>query len=86
MNFPKSFRAPRRTTLALLLSAMVAHAQAASDASAPVADAGAQVSTLDQVQVVGQVTTYAKTSVSKEMLDRQFAMGSVNDALNELPG
>ncbi|UKE47994.1 TonB-dependent receptor [Xanthomonas cerealis] len=86
MNFPKSFHMPRRTTLALLLSAMVAHAQAASDAGAPAADADAQVSTLDQVQVVGQATTYAKTSVSKDMLDRQFAMGSVNDALNELPG
>ncbi|MFC6838545.1 TonB-dependent receptor domain-containing protein [Xanthomonas theicola] len=85
MNFSKSSRVPRRTTLALLLSAMVAHAQAANAAAAP-ADAGEQISTLDQVQVVGQATTYAKISVSKEMLDRQFAMGSVNDVLNELPG
>ncbi|KEZ97292.1 hypothetical protein A11M_0111245 [Xanthomonas vasicola pv. vasculorum NCPPB 895] len=30
--------------------------------------------------------TYSKATVSKEMLDRQFVLGSVNDALNELPG
>uniref|UniRef100_A0A914YKC0 TonB-dependent receptor plug domain-containing protein n=1 Tax=Panagrolaimus superbus TaxID=310955 RepID=A0A914YKC0_9BILA len=42
--------------------------------------------TLDQVQVIGQATSYAKTSVRAETLNRQTVMSSVNDALNEVPG
>ena len=93
MDSTSSSRVRHPATLALLLVplALPAYAQQTPDgaASTPAAaepDGGAQVSTLDQVQVVGQAMTYSKTTVSKEMLDRQFVLGSVNDALNELPG
>ena len=62
----------------MLLPALHAYANDA----APVDDAR----TLDQVQVIGQATSYAKTSVSKETLNRQTVLSSVNNALNELPG
>jgi len=63
----------------MLLPAL--HAYAAEEA-APADDAR----TLDQVQVIGQATSYAKTSVSKETINRQTILSSVNNALNELPG
>lgn len=79
---------PRRATLAVMLVSAMASA-AAQSLESP-ADSGdddnSEVTTLDQVQVVGKATTYSKTAVTKETLDRQFAMGSVNDVLNELPG
>jgi iron complex outermembrane recepter protein len=86
MNFSKSFRIPRYTSLALLLSAMVANAKADNDGAAHAAVSNERLATLDALEVVGKGTSYAKTIVSKEMLDRQFVMGSVNDALNEVPG
>ncbi|WP_371181371.1 TonB-dependent receptor [Xanthomonas sacchari] len=90
MTVSAYFRTPSPTLLALALAASLAcaHAAEATDAAetAAPADSSDQVSTLDQVQVLGQATTYAKINVSKEALDRQFAMSSVNDALNELPG
>ncbi len=86
-NYPCHRPLPRRCVLALLLLPAIAQA-AAEDNTAAVADNAdaQQATTLQQVDVVGQATTYAKTAVTKEMLDRQFAMGSVNDVLNELPG
>jgi outer membrane receptor for Fe3+-dicitrate len=63
----------------MLLPAL--HAYAAEEA-VPADDAR----TLDQVQVIGQATSYAKTSVSKETINRQTILSSVNNALNELPG
>ena len=36
--------------------------------------------------MIGQATSYAKTSVRAETLNRQTVMSSVNDALNEVPG
>ena len=59
-------------------------------AEAPQGDTGqarsSDARTLDQVQVIGQATSYAKTSVRAETLNRQTVMSSVNDALNEVPG
>ncbi|WP_416203242.1 TonB-dependent receptor domain-containing protein [Xanthomonas euvesicatoria] len=89
MDSMSSLRVRRPATLALLLVplALPAYAQQVPDgATSDPAVTDEQVSTLDQVQVVGQAMTYSKTTVSKEMLDRQFVLGSVNDALNELPG
>lgn len=94
MDSMSSLRVRHPATLALLLVPLTlpAYAQQVPDGATPdpaaavPASADEQVSTLDQVQVVGQAMTYSKTSVSKEMLDRQFVLGSVNDALNELPG
>jgi outer membrane cobalamin receptor len=75
---------PRRALLAILLAPAIAQAADAPTSDIPADDQS--VSTLGQVNVVGQATTYAKSSVTPEMLDRRFAMGSVNDVLNELPG
>lgn len=94
MDSMSSLRVRHPATLALLLVPLTlpAYAQQVPDGATPdpaatvPASADEQVSTLDQVQVVGQAMTYSKTNVSKEMLDRQFVLGSVNDALNELPG
>ncbi|WP_199824673.1 TonB-dependent receptor plug domain-containing protein, partial [Xanthomonas citri] len=94
MDSMSSLRVRHPATLALLLVPLTlpAYAQQVPDGAPPdpaatvPASADEQVSTLDQVQVVGQAMTYSKTNVSKEMLDRQFVLGSVNDALNELPG
>ena len=36
--------------------------------------------------MIGQATSYAKTAVRAETLNRQTVMSSVNDALNEVPG
>ena len=72
-------RVPRITLLALTLTAAL---DVLAAENAPVDDAR----TLDQVQVIGQATSYAKTSVSQETLQRQQIIGSVNGALNELPG
>lgn len=62
----------------MLLPALHAYANDA----APADDAR----TLDQVQVIGQATSYSKTAVSKETINRQTILSSVNNALNELPG
>lgn len=75
-----------RAALAFLLLPAAVHARASAADAGPDVTAGEQLSTLDQVQVVGQATTFSKTTVSKEMLDRQFVLGSVNDVLDELPG
>src|SRR5688572_5408983 len=72
-------RYPRVSLLAVLLGAAV---QAMAAEPAPADDAR----TLDQVQVIGQATSYAKTTVSQETLNRQQILSSVNNALNELPG
>jgi len=74
-----SGHAPRVSLLAVLLTAAV---QAMAAEPAPADDAR----TLDQVQVIGQATSYAKTTVSQETLNRQQVISSVNNALNELPG
>ncbi|WP_447783642.1 TonB-dependent receptor [Stenotrophomonas bentonitica] len=76
---PTAGRYPRVSLPALLLSASV---QAIAAEPAPADDAR----TLDQVQVIGQATSFAKTTVSQETLQRQQILGSVNNALNELPG
>ncbi len=79
MPAPGLRRLPRASLLSvMLLPALHAYANDA----APVDDAR----TLDQVQVIGQATSYAKTSVSKETINRQTILSSVNNALNELPG
>ncbi|MDX3931534.1 MAG: TonB-dependent receptor [Stenotrophomonas sp.] len=80
MPAPGHSRYPRISLLALMLLPAL-HAYAAEEA-APADDAR----TLDQVQVIGQATSYAKTSVSKETINRQTILSSVNNALNELPG
>lgn len=62
---------------ALLLAPLAAQAQQA--------DRGGE-ETLEAVSIIGQATTYAKTTVSEQTLDRLPVLSSVNDALNELPG
>ncbi|MBD8644725.1 TonB-dependent receptor [Stenotrophomonas sp. CFBP 13724] len=80
MPAPGRSRLPRASLLSVMLLPAL-HAYAAEEA-VPADDAR----TLDQVQVIGQATSYAKTSVSKETLNRQTLLSSVNNALNELPG
>ncbi|MEN5425843.1 TonB-dependent receptor [Stenotrophomonas pennii] len=80
MPAPGRSRLPRASLLSVMLLPAL-HAYAAEEA-APADDAR----TLDQVQVIGQATSYAKTSVSKETINRQTILSSVNNALNELPG
>lgn len=80
-----SARFPRVSLLALLIAPALD-----ALAEAPQGDASearsSEARTLDQVQVIGQATSYAKTSVRAETLNRQTVMSSVNDALNEVPG
>lgn len=76
---PATGRYPRASLLAIMLVPAI---QALAADTAPADEAR----TLDQVQVIGQATSYAKTSVSKETLNRQTILSSVNNALNELPG
>lgn len=80
MPAPGRSRLPRASLLSVMLLPAL-HAYAAEEA-VPADDAR----TLDQVQVIGQATSYAKTSVSKETINRQTILSSVNNALNELPG
>ena len=80
-----SARFPRVSLLALLIApALDALAEAPQGDAAEARSSEAR--TLDQVQVIGQATSYAKTSVRAETLNRQTVMSSVNDALNEVPG
>lgn len=79
---PIAGRYPRVSLLALMLTAALDATAADVAAAAPADDAR----TLDQVQVIGQATSFAKTTVSQETLNRQQVWGSVNNALNELPG
>lgn len=80
-----SARFPRVPLLALLIApALDALAEAPQGDAAEARSSDAR--TLDQVQVIGQATSYAKTSVRAETLNRQTVMSSVNDALNEVPG
>jgi iron complex outermembrane recepter protein len=83
---PIAGRLPRVSVLALLLTAAVQALAAESVAAETDAATAPDARTLDQVQVIGQATSYAKTSVSQETLQRQQIIGSVNGALNELPG
>ena len=79
---------PRISLLALLLvPAMAAYANDGMD-TAPATDASttSTAATLDQVQVIGKATSYAKTTVRQETLARQPVLGSVNGVLNESPG
>ncbi|KAF1016240.1 MAG: Vitamin B12 transporter BtuB [Stenotrophomonas maltophilia] len=80
---------PRVSLLALMLAPVLV-AMAEAPAAAPDATAAESRSpdarTLDQVEVIGQATSYAKTSVRQESLNRQHIQSSVNDALNEVPG
>jgi hypothetical protein len=81
----RSARFPRVSLLALLIApALDALAEAPQGDAAEARSSEAR--TLDQVQVIGQATSYAKTSVRAETLNRQTVMSSVNDALNEVPG
>ena len=82
MPAPGRSRYPRVSLLAAMLLPAL-HAHAAEEGAPAPADAAR---TLDQVQVIGQATSYSKTSVSKETLNRQTILSSVNNALNELPG
>ena len=47
-------------------------------------DGGSQDS--GEIVVTGQKTTFANSQVTPAMIDRQSALTSVNDVLNELPG
>lgn len=44
------------------------------------------VENVETVVVTGQSITFANTQVTKPMMDRQAALTSVNDVLNEMPG
>ena len=68
--------------LAALMTAAAAHAQTApeSDETTSSQEAG------NDIVVVGQAVSFANTKVTEAMIDRQSALTSVNDVLNELPG
>jgi outer membrane receptor protein involved in Fe transport len=67
---------------AIVTATTAAHAQTAPDSSETAAsqDAG------NDIVVVGQAVSFANTKVTEAMIDRQSALTSVNDVLNELPG
>jgi len=78
-------RFPRVSLLALLIApALDALAEAPQGEAAETHSTDAR--TLDQVQVIGQATSYAKTSVRAETLNRQTVLSSVNGALHEVHG
>ena len=76
----------------LAIAAATGHAQAhvATAETAPAetatsdSDGGSQDS--GEIVVTGQKTTFANSQVTPAMIDRQSALTSVNDVLNELPG
>ena len=82
------------TALSALAIATCAHAATGEAAPAPAdtapvdtsADAPAPEKDADSIVVTGTATTYSNTQVTAAMLDRQSALTSVNDVLNELPG
>lgn len=75
------------SALAMALGAQAMTAQAAeAPAEAPAADTAATDTDTTSIVVTGTATTYANTQVTPAMLDRQSALTSVNDVLNELPG
>lgn len=74
MDSPRSLRSLPQL-IALLVGPAVATAQQTEPAPG-----------VDSVTVIGQITTYSKSAVSAETLERLPVLGSVNDALNELPG
>ncbi|WP_260928152.1 TonB-dependent receptor domain-containing protein [Novosphingobium sp. 9] len=75
---------------------ITADATAASSATANAAAAAAPAATSDDgdpgtpddgsIVVVGQAVSFANTRVTKAMIERQSALSSVNDVINELPG
>lgn len=78
-----------KTGTAILALAMANAAYAADDnAAAPAGTDQAAGDTVvnDSIVVTGQAITYSNTQVTAPMLDRQSALTSVNDVLNELPG
>ncbi|GAA0340740.1 TonB-dependent receptor [Bowmanella denitrificans] len=50
------------------------------------ATSAADNASIDEIVVVGQKQTFATSHVSQTMIERQAAVASVNDVLNELPG
>ncbi|RYF02755.1 MAG: hypothetical protein EOO40_12950, partial [Deltaproteobacteria bacterium] len=96
MDSTSSSRVRHPATLALLLVPLTlpAYAQQVPDgaASGPAAAESSatgeqQVSTLDQVQVVGQAMTYSKTNVSKRVLehaDRLLAVAAFCIGTNQI--
>lgn len=67
----------------LTLAASPSWAQQQSVETSPAPEASV---TLDEVVVTGQARTYAVATVSREMIERQPAVASVNAVINELPG
>jgi outer membrane receptor protein involved in Fe transport len=63
-------------------------ADATQPAQAPAADGNGrtQDGRGDDIVVVGQATSFANTRVTETMIERQSALSSVNDVINELPG
>lgn len=86
--------------LAIVAGTASVRAQAQTAPSAPVEtathasasprqdDNGQQVGTGggDEIVITGQAVTFANTQATRPMIERQSALSSVNDVINELPG
>jgi outer membrane receptor protein involved in Fe transport len=72
----------------MAIAAGASHAQAQTQAAPPAAVAGEDAAGRggDEIVVVGQSTAFANTRVTPAMIERQSALSSVNDVINELPG
>jgi outer membrane receptor protein involved in Fe transport len=68
------------------LAAIVIATTGAYAQTAPTVPDGAPESAGNDIVVVGQSVSFANTQVTEAMIDRQSALTSVNDVLNELPG
>lgn len=70
----------------LLLSLMVVAAQGGEAAAETNPADDTNSASVETVVVTGERVTFSKTQVTKPMLERQSALTSVNDTLNEMPG
>lgn len=69
----------------LAIATTTTHARAQS-APTTADSAPAEPSRDDDIVVTGQATAFANTRVTAPMIERQSALASVNDVINELPG
>lgn len=74
-----------------IVAATHAHAQTGTTSAASPVAKGASTSEADDnraddIVVTGQSTAFANTRVTAPMIERQSALASVNDVINELPG
>lgn len=75
-------------TAILAIAAATTQAHAEDAAAAPTAEApdSGDTASNEDIVVTGEAVHFANTRVTPEMIERQSALTSVNDVINELPG